>query len=138
MSKTQLEPETVEQNEALAELVAPSEILGRSPGQIFWRRFRKDKLAFVGVFILIIIVALALAAPLFARLLDHSVNSQYVFEMTTPGGVPLGPTTSNEAGVFLFGLKMPERRSSPGSGTFEMPMAVSPLPRGASFALVIS
>ena len=103
MSQTHLEPETVDEDAAFSEAVPASDIIGRSPGQIFWRRFRKDKLAFVGVIILIIIVGLALAAPLFARLVGHPVGAQYVFEMTTPGGVPLGPTTSNEAGVFLFG-----------------------------------
>ena len=103
MAQTHLEPETVDQNEASSEPAISAEIVGRSPGQIFWRRFRKDKLAFVGVFILFIIVTLALTAPLFARLVGHPVGAQYVFEMTTPGGVPLGPTTSNEAGVFLFG-----------------------------------
>lgn len=103
MAQTKLGPEIVDHDQAPSEPGQASDIVGRSPGQIFWRRFRKDRLAFVGVFILIIIVALALAAPLFARLLDHPVNKQFVFEMTTPGGVPLGPTTSNEAGVFLFG-----------------------------------
>lgn len=103
MSQTHLEPEAVDDDPTFSEPVPASDIIGRSPGQIFWRRFRKDKLAFVGVITLIIIVALALAAPLFAKLVGHPVNSQYVFEMTTPGGVPLGPTTSNEAGTFLFG-----------------------------------
>ena len=103
MSQTHLEPEAVDEDAAFSEPVPAGDIIGRSPSQIFWRRFRKDKLALAGVVILVIIVGLALAAPLFARLVDHSVNQQFVFEMTTPGGVPLGPTTSNEAGVFLFG-----------------------------------
>jgi peptide/nickel transport system permease protein len=103
VSQTHLEPEAVDDDPTFSEPVPASDIIGRSPGQIFWRRFRKDKLAFAGVFILILIVLLALAAPLFAKLVGHPVNEQYVFDMTTPLGVPLGPTTSNSAGVFIFG-----------------------------------
>ena len=68
MSQTHLEPEAVDEDAAFSEPVPAGDIIGRSPSQIFWRRFRKDRLALAGVVILIIIVALALAAPLFARL----------------------------------------------------------------------
>ena len=45
MSQAHLEPETVDEDAAFSEPVPAAEIIGRSPGQIFWRRFRKDKLA---------------------------------------------------------------------------------------------
>jgi hypothetical protein len=45
---------------------------------------------------------------------------------------------STVAGTRFFGLYMAVRMSSLASGTLEMPMLTSPLPRGASLALVIS
>ena len=45
---------------------------------------------------------------------------------------------STVAGTRFFGLYIAVSMSSRSSGTFEMPMLTSPLPRGASLALVIS
>jgi ABC-type dipeptide/oligopeptide/nickel transport system permease subunit len=114
MAKVDVEP--IEAHEELEEAPdIPKEIIGRSPGQLFWRRFRKDKFALAGIVFLIIIAALAITAPAFAGLVGHPYNKQYIREMTseqtatvnnvtyTVTGVPLGPTFSNEAGVFLFG-----------------------------------
>ncbi len=101
MAKVDVETEAPVQ-EAVAPEV-PADIVGRSPSQIFWRRFRKDRSALVGVIALLIIIILAIAAPLFSKWLGHPPNKTYVFEMTTPEGVPLGPTLHNEAGKFLFG-----------------------------------
>jgi hypothetical protein len=42
------------------------------------------------------------------------------------------------AGTVFLGLNIAVSLSSLTSGTLEMPITVSPLPRGASFALVIS
>ena len=80
-----------------------AEIIGRSPTELFWRRFRRDRFALVGVVVIFIIAALAITAPLFARWVGHGPNQVYVFQMTTVIGVPKGPTLHNEAGVFLFG-----------------------------------
>jgi len=84
----------------------PAEIVGRSPGQIFWRRFRRDKFAIGGIVAIAIIFLLAIAAPLFSKWVGHPVAQSYIREMTSTGpvfGVPLGPTLHNPAGVFLFG-----------------------------------
>ena len=92
---------------------ATSEIVGRSPGEILWRRFRKDRWAIGGIIVIIIIMALAIAAPLFAKWVGHPVRESYVTQMTGVGpsfgafgpslGFPKGPTLHNEAGVFIFG-----------------------------------
>ena len=52
------------------------------------------------------------------------------------GGNDVGESTV--AGTRLRGLYIAVSASSRASGTFEMPMLTSPLPRGASRALVIS
>lgn len=70
-------------------------IEGRSPWQLFWRRFRRDRFALAGVVILGTITVLALAAPLFARITGHGPNQ--VFSQVYPEGaldefgLPIGP-----------------------------------------------
>ena len=102
MARVDVEPEAPVQ--PVAEGTVPTEIVGRSPGQLFWRRFRKDRFALAGVVGLALIALLALSAPLISRWIGHGPDDQFIFEMTTPAGVPLGPTLSNEAGTFLFGV----------------------------------
>lgn len=71
---------------------APSErVTGRSPGQLFWRRFRRDRLALAGLVFIAILIVLALAAPLIARLAGHGPNETLVLEGLNPIGVPKGP-----------------------------------------------
>ena len=79
-----------------------SRIIGRSPSELFWRRFRQDRFALVGMVIIGIIVLLALAAPLFAKLTGHAPNN--VFAQVYPRGaldeygLPIGPNAE-----FWFG-----------------------------------
>jgi peptide/nickel transport system permease protein len=117
VAKVDIEPERLDEQEIALDV--PAEIIGRSPWQIFWRRFRKDRFAIGGVVIILIIVALAIAAPLFAQWVHHPVNTLFIREMTTdspPGcsatytdpatcvtGLPVGPTIHSPAGVFIFG-----------------------------------
>src|SRR5512143_2238941 len=105
MAKVDVEAPEVEEEEHL-DVGVPSEIIGRSPGEIFWRRFRKDRFALAGIVIIVIIVLLAITAPLFAKLLGHPVDKTYIDTMMTSvpvAGIPLGPTLHNPSGVFLFG-----------------------------------
>ena len=127
MAKVDVEPEPLE--EALTDPAIPAEIIGRSPGQLFWRRFRKDRGAFLGIIIVGIIVLLAVLAPLFEKWVGHPYDKIYASEMTTdspPGcssdpnfpvtqlcvqGIPAGPTLDapvynaegQQKGIFLFG-----------------------------------
>jgi peptide/nickel transport system permease protein len=101
MAKVDIEPDLLTEAEATGG--EATEIIGRSPGELFWRRFRRDRFALAGIVVIVIITILAITAPLFSKWLGHPPNQTYVFEMTTDIGVPLGPTLSNEAGVFLFG-----------------------------------
>lgn len=79
------------------------EVIGRSPNQILWRRFRRDRFALVGLSMIGVLVLLAVLAPVVSNLVGHPPSESYVFQMTNEFGVPLGPTLSNEAGVLLFG-----------------------------------
>ncbi len=70
---------------------------GRSPRQIFWARFRKDKAAMVGGVVVILLLLLALSAGLIAHLVGHPPNEPYL-DMTDDFGIPKGPSSS-----FWFG-----------------------------------
>jgi peptide/nickel transport system permease protein len=82
---------------AAAETVAAAR--ARSSWELFRARFRQDKAAMAGVVILIILVVLALAAPLFVRITGHGPNELFGDEMLTPDiGLPKGPNSE-----FWFG-----------------------------------
>jgi peptide/nickel transport system permease protein len=82
---------------AAAETVAAAR--ARSSWELFRARFRQDKAAMAGVVILIILVILALAAPLFVRITGHGPNELFGDEMLTPDiGLPKGPNSE-----FWFG-----------------------------------
>lgn len=73
--------------------VEPAEgVIGRSPRELFWMRFRKDKAALVGLGFIIFLVVLAFASPLIARFITHhGPNDLFQNEMTTDIGIPRGP-----------------------------------------------
>jgi peptide/nickel transport system permease protein len=74
-------------------------VVGRSPGQLFWRRFRRDKFALAGIVFIVIMITLALTAPLFAELTGHPPNdTSHLREATNELGLPIGPSAD-----FWFG-----------------------------------
>jgi peptide/nickel transport system permease protein len=52
----------------------PKQDIGRSPWQIFWRQFRKDRWAIAGLVIIAFMLLLALSAPLIADATGHPAN----------------------------------------------------------------
>jgi peptide/nickel transport system permease protein len=75
------------------------QVVGLSPGKLFWRRFRKDRFALAGIVFIIVMVALALSAPLVATAVGHGPNEIFVQEgALNELGLPVGPS-----GEFLFG-----------------------------------
>ncbi|MBS1195762.1 MAG: binding-protein-dependent transport system inner rane component [Actinobacteria bacterium] len=77
-------------------------IVGKSPWQLFWRRFRRDRLALAGLVFLALLVLAALLAPVIAsKVVGHGPNDLYIHEpvkMVNEFGLPLGPN-----GDFWFG-----------------------------------
>ena len=83
------------------QVVGVEGVEARSPKQIFWMRFRKDKLAIFGACLVILMVLLALFAPLSAKVTGHEVDAQfrglpYVNDFGTPA---LGPSSDMWLGV---------------------------------------
>ena len=83
---------------AIAETATPREpVHARSSWELFWARFVRDRAAVAGMVFIVVLVALAISAPLIAFLVGHSPN-QLFSNMLTPLGLPKGPNAS-----FWFG-----------------------------------
>jgi peptide/nickel transport system permease protein len=80
----------------------PAGIAGRSPWQLFWSRFRKDRVAMGALAFLALLILGALLAPVIAKkLIHHGPNDLYIHDpikMVDEFGLPLGPN-----GRFWFG-----------------------------------
>jgi ABC-type dipeptide/oligopeptide/nickel transport system permease subunit len=87
---------------AAAESAPPSgripQIIGRSPGQIFRRRFMQDRFALAGVVFILVLIGLAIAAPLFTGIVHHRPNQLFIYEVLNEYGLPKGPSAQ-----FWFG-----------------------------------
>ena len=83
-------PETTEPG-VPAGLESIAKVKGKSPRQLFWARFKKDKAALIGLGMVIFLVALALCAPLISKLVGHGPNELFQREMTDEIGLPKGP-----------------------------------------------
>jgi peptide/nickel transport system permease protein len=78
------------------------QVVGLSPGRLFWRRFRKDRFALAGIVFIIIMVVLAIGAPVVAAIVGHGPNAAFPRETLDPTnfGLPIGPSLSKG---FIFG-----------------------------------
>jgi peptide/nickel transport system permease protein len=73
-------------------------VIGRSPWELFWRRFRRDKFAFAGLFIVGLMLLCGILAPVFANVTHHDPNHGFLSELNE-FGLPSGPN-----GKFWFGV----------------------------------
>jgi ABC-type dipeptide/oligopeptide/nickel transport system permease subunit len=73
-------------------------IQGRSPWQLAWERLRTDRAAIISATTIVVIVLLALLAPLIAHWLGHGPNQQFVDIGEDENGNPIGPN-----GTFWLG-----------------------------------
>ncbi len=82
---------------------APDEIAARSPLQLFWRRFRADRVAMVSAGFIIFLIVVAIAAPLLVDLLGlqgPNVNNSNALDVF---GSPTGPSSAHPMGVDQLG-----------------------------------
>lgn len=72
---------------------------GRTPRQLFWMRFKKDKAALAGGVVIVVLILIAIfGGPLAERITGHAKNEPYTHIMTDEFGIPKGPN-----GDFWFG-----------------------------------
>ena len=85
--------------EPLGAVLETAEVEGKSPRQLFWERFRRDKPAIGSLIFLAILVLLAIFAGVIAdRIIHHGKNELFQTQMLDDFGLPKGPN-----GDFWFG-----------------------------------
>jgi len=77
------------------------QVIGRSPWELFWRRFRKDKVALGGALIVIVMFLIAILAPVLASF-THGPNEVHL-EALDSFGIPTGPQAGFPFGVDTAG-----------------------------------
>lgn len=75
------------------------EIVGRTPWQLFWVRFRRDKVAFAALGFIVLLILVAILAGPITSAVAHPPNAQFPDALDPIYGTPTGPSSK-----FLFGL----------------------------------
>src|SRR5947199_389816 len=83
--------------EGAADFVA-IEIVGRTPWELFWVRFKRDRVAFAALGFIVLLVLVAIFAGPISSALGHPPDAQYPNKLDL-FGTPTGPSSS-----FLFGV----------------------------------
>jgi ABC-type dipeptide/oligopeptide/nickel transport system permease subunit len=84
-------------------LDAGGQIAARSPLQLFWRRFRQDRVALASLAFIGFVVFLAVAAPLVVKVLGLPGPNVENSNLTNAFGSPLGPSSAHPFGVDALG-----------------------------------
>ena len=72
---------------------------GRTPWQLFWRRFRQDKFALGGIIVIVLLTIMAVLAGWISKhIAHHGPNNVFIYQMLDEVGLPKGPN-----GHFYFG-----------------------------------
>lgn len=79
------------------------DIAARSPRQLFWRRFRADRVAMVSAIFIVLLIVVALAAPLVVKVLGLPGPDVQDPNATDAFGSPLGPAGAHPFGVDELG-----------------------------------
>jgi peptide/nickel transport system permease protein len=93
----------------LPELAGADALAARSPFQLFWRRFRRDRVALVSLWFIALLIVVAIAAPLVVSLLGLPGPSVQNPNLTNAFGSPLGPSAAHPFGVDPLGQDVASR-----------------------------
>src|SRR6201993_181449 len=104
-SELLVEPEPVAEGAELA----PGDITARSPRQLFWRRFRSGRVAMASAIFIIVLIVVAIAAPLVVKILGLPGPNVQDPNATDAFGSPLGPTAAHPFGVDQLGRDVMSR-----------------------------
>ena len=77
---------------------------GRSLGQIAWLRLKRDKVAMTGGAVVLLLVAVAILAPVIVKLLGHPPNEFHYKQVSAETQLPIGPF-GGISRDFLFGVE---------------------------------
>jgi peptide/nickel transport system permease protein len=79
-------------------------IAGRSLKQIAWRRLKKDKVAIAGGIVVILLIVIALAAPLLTKWLGHPIDEFHNDQIDPTFSTPIGKF-GGISRKFIFGVE---------------------------------
>ena len=88
---------------ALEYLDTGGSVAALSPLALFWRRFRRDRVALVSLGFIVLLIVGALAAPLVVRILGLPGPNVQNLNLTDEFGSPLGPSLAHPFGVDSLG-----------------------------------
>jgi peptide/nickel transport system permease protein len=88
---------------------AQNGIAARSPLALFWRRFRRDRVALVSLAFIALLIVVAIAAPLVVKLLGLPGPDVQNSNLTNQFGSPLGPSLAHPFGVDQLGQDVASR-----------------------------
>jgi ABC-type antimicrobial peptide transport system permease subunit len=89
------------------DVAGESTVVGRTPWQLFWVRFRRDKVALAALAFLVLLILVAIFASPITRAVAHPPDEQFPSALDPQFGTPTGPSST-----FLFGVAR-----AAGSGT---------------------
>lgn len=84
-------------------LEAADDIAARTPAQLFWRRFRRDRVAIASLAFISLLIVVAIAAPLVISILGLPGPNVQNLNLTDSFGSPLGPSGAHPFGVDQLG-----------------------------------
>jgi peptide/nickel transport system permease protein len=92
------------------ELLEPqADVAARSPAALFWRRFRRDRVAVASGIFIIILIVIAIFAPLVVKILGLPGPNVQNPNLTDEFGSPLGPSAGHPFGVDQLGQDVASR-----------------------------
>ena len=75
-------------------LEGEGDVAAKSPLQLFWRRFRQDRVALAALGFIVFLVIIAIAAPLVVDVLGLPSPNTQNLNLTDAFGSPLGPSSA--------------------------------------------
>lgn len=85
------------------EIGHPEVVVARTPWQLFWRRFKTDRFALTSLGFILLLIVVALAAPLIVKVLGLPAPNKLDTNALDEAGLPAGPSTSHPLGVDSLG-----------------------------------
>jgi peptide/nickel transport system permease protein len=70
---------------------ADHEFVGRTPWQLAWARLRRDRVAMVSLVFIVLLLLVAIFAPLLTALIGHGPNTEYSNTGLSLSGIPVAP-----------------------------------------------
>jgi peptide/nickel transport system permease protein len=83
--------------------VPAARIEGRTPMQLAWLRLKRDRVSMAAAFTIVLLILMAIFAPVLAKLIGHGPYFQDRVRGLTPNGIPTGPSSHALLGYDAIG-----------------------------------